>query len=64
MTLEEARETLARAGASSDTLKAYAALMQRCDFGQFAGLNPGSGERRGDLDAAEKLLGRLDGELK
>ncbi len=64
MRLDEARETLAQHGAKPETAEAYESLMQRCDFGQFAGLKPTETELRSDLDAAAKLLEQLDKELK
>ena len=64
MRLDDARETLLQRGASVDTAKAYETLMQRCDFGQFAGLKPSEAELKKDFDAGAGLLEQLDRELK
>jgi hypothetical protein len=64
LTLEEAQETLVRAGASPEAAMEYGALMQRCDFGQFAGLKPTGPERQNDLKEAEKMIRRLEGEMR
>jgi hypothetical protein len=63
LTLSDALEALTARGAAPETATAYDALMQRCDFVLFAGMNPEAAERRRDLDAAEALLTRLDKEL-
>ena len=64
MTLGEAMEALTRRGAKPDTLAAYEALMHRCDFGQFAGLNPSGAELKNDLETASNLLEQLEKELR
>jgi len=64
MTLGEAVEALARRGAKPETLSTYESLMHRCDFGQFAGLNPSQAELKSDLDAAGRLLEQLDREIR
>ena len=64
MTLEEAKDALAQRGIKPDTLAAYETLMHRCDFGQFAGLNPSSPDLKNDFDTAAGLLEQLDRELK
>jgi hypothetical protein len=63
LTHPEARLRLEQRGAAPETAAAYDALMQRCDFVLFAGMQPSEDEIRRDLDAGEKLLDRLDKEL-
>lgn len=63
LTHPEATLRLERRGAAAETAAAYEALMQRCDFVLFAGMQPSGEEMRRDLEAGESLLGRLDKEL-
>ena len=63
LTLPEARVRLQQGGAATETAAEYDGLMQRCDFVLFAGISPSNEEMTRDIDAGEKLLGRLDKEL-
>ncbi len=64
MRLDDAREVLLQHGASIETTGTYESLMQRCDFGQFAGLKSSEVELKADIEAGAKLLEQLDRELK
>ncbi len=63
LTLPEARMRLEQGGTAAETVAQYDGLMQRCDFVLFAGISPSNEEIDRDINAGEKLLGRLDKEL-
>ena len=61
--LEEAKAALRKRGTGEGTVQEYEKLIERCDFGQFAG---GAKDEKGwkeALAAAEDLLRRMEREL-
>jgi len=61
--LEEAKAALRRQGAGEGTAGEYGKLIERCDFGQFAGGAKDEKDWKEALAAAEDLLRRMEKEL-
>lgn len=61
--IEEAKARLRSQGAAEATAEEYARMIERCDFGQFAGGGKDEKGWKEALTAAEDLLRRLEKEL-
>lgn len=64
LTLDDAKVRLAEAGVAGESVAAWQALMQECDFGQFAGLGADAASMQKARENGEQLLRRLDKELR
>ncbi len=61
--MEDAKSRLRKDGLAEATVQEYEKVLQRCDFGQFAGGVKDEKSWREALAGAEELLKRMEKEL-